>query len=241
MRGPEGNLSCGDSQMKTTKAYLAGLGTTGIMIGATLLLVVLGTGFAAFDSLPARGASGPALERVVVDDDALPPAGHGKPLAGADRYRATPRLAVASGAKAGRRTGSGRAAREAGAGRIGGTRGWREVEPGEARDRLGRDVGTGKAGGEGSGKVPGAATPSGGSGEGSGGGASGGGGGSGRNGSDGGGGGPLTGAVDDLWTARASRAAPSRRARSADPHRVRSAPCRGVRPVPSARCSGRGR
>ena len=198
MRGPEGNLSCGDSQMRTTKAYLAGLGTTGIMIGATLLLVVLGTGFAAFDSLPARGASGPALERVVVDDDALPPARHGKPLAGADRYRATPRLAVASGAKAGRRTGSGRAAREAGAGRIGGTRGWREVEPGEARDRLGRDVGTGKAGGEGSGKVPGAATPSGGSGEGSGGGASGGGGGSGRNGSDGGGGGPLTGAVDDL-------------------------------------------
>ena len=130
MRGPEGNLSCGDSQMKTTKAYLAGLGTTGIMIGATLLLVVLGTGFAAFDSLPARGASGPALERVVVDDDALPPAGHGKPLAGADRYRATPRLAVASGAKAGRRTGSGRAAREAGAGRIGGTRGWREVDRG---------------------------------------------------------------------------------------------------------------
>jgi hypothetical protein len=36
--------------MKTTKACLAGLGTTGIMIVDTLLLVVLGTGFAAFDS-----------------------------------------------------------------------------------------------------------------------------------------------------------------------------------------------
>jgi hypothetical protein len=39
-----------DSRMKTTKACLAGLGTTGIMIVDTLLLVVLGTGFAAFDS-----------------------------------------------------------------------------------------------------------------------------------------------------------------------------------------------
>jgi hypothetical protein len=57
--------------MRTTKAYLAGLGMTGILIASTLLLLMLGTGFAAFDSLPDLGG-GRDLERVVLHDGEHP-------------------------------------------------------------------------------------------------------------------------------------------------------------------------
>jgi hypothetical protein len=56
--------------MKTTKAYLAGLGTTGILIGSVVLVLVLGSGFAAFSVLPGVGP-GNTLDRVVVEDEAL--------------------------------------------------------------------------------------------------------------------------------------------------------------------------
>jgi hypothetical protein len=57
--------------MSTTKAYLAGLGTTGILIGSVVVLMVLGTGIVAFDGLPELGSSHRPLERVVVDDETL--------------------------------------------------------------------------------------------------------------------------------------------------------------------------
>jgi hypothetical protein len=187
--------------MKTTKAYLAGLGTTGIMIVATLLLVVLGTGFVAFDALPALGGTGSALERVVLDDhdssllDRPPradaPPASAEQVAAADRHRlearrlAMSRLAWAGGLRADAR----RAARD-------GTRRHAGGERPPAGDLLGGGRGTGNGGGEGGTPTPGDGTPGGGSDGGSapgglsrgGGGA--GGGGSGRGGSGGGGGVP---------------------------------------------------
>ena len=38
--------------VNTTKAYLAGLGTTGILIGSAVLTLMLGTGFVAFSGAP---------------------------------------------------------------------------------------------------------------------------------------------------------------------------------------------
>jgi hypothetical protein len=56
--------------MKTTKAYLAGLGMTGILIGSALVVLVLGSGLAAFERAPDGGRRAAPLERVVLDMDA---------------------------------------------------------------------------------------------------------------------------------------------------------------------------
>jgi hypothetical protein len=55
--------------MKTTTAYLAGLGTTAILIGSILIVLFLGSGVMAFDSPPA-GDPRATLDRVVIRDNA---------------------------------------------------------------------------------------------------------------------------------------------------------------------------
>jgi hypothetical protein len=59
--------------MRTTKAYLAGLGMTGIVIGSILVLLVVGTGFVSFDGVPAVDEGRDRLERVIVDDGGRAP------------------------------------------------------------------------------------------------------------------------------------------------------------------------
>ena len=58
--------------MKTTKAYLAGLGTAVILIASAFLALTLGTGFVSVDNAPALDDAPYQLERVVVED-ARPP------------------------------------------------------------------------------------------------------------------------------------------------------------------------
>jgi hypothetical protein len=67
--------------MKTTKSYLAGLGTTGVLIASVLTVMVIGTGLVGFDGRELGGGGSP-LERVVVGDEA-----RGKP--GKSRSRRT--------------------------------------------------------------------------------------------------------------------------------------------------------
>jgi hypothetical protein len=55
--------------MRTTKAYLAGLGTTGVLIASILAVMVIGTGIVGFDGQELRDGGRP-LDRVVVDHDA---------------------------------------------------------------------------------------------------------------------------------------------------------------------------
>ncbi|HMJ97372.1 MAG TPA: hypothetical protein VK486_16090 [Thermoleophilaceae bacterium] len=52
--------------MNTTKAYLAGIGTTGILVGSIAVLLVLGSGLAAFDGLPDLAQRPAPLDRVVL-------------------------------------------------------------------------------------------------------------------------------------------------------------------------------
>jgi hypothetical protein len=59
--------------MRTTKAYLAGLGMTGIVMGSILVLLVVGTGFVSFDGVPAVDEGRDRLGRVVVDDGGRAP------------------------------------------------------------------------------------------------------------------------------------------------------------------------
>ncbi len=54
--------------MKTTKAYLAGLGTAVILIASAFVALMLGTGFVAVDNAPALDNAPYPLERVVVED-----------------------------------------------------------------------------------------------------------------------------------------------------------------------------
>jgi hypothetical protein len=58
--------------MRTTKAYLAGLGTTGVLIASVLTVMVIGTGLVGFDGYELGGGASP-LERVIVGHGA-----HGK-------------------------------------------------------------------------------------------------------------------------------------------------------------------
>jgi hypothetical protein len=55
--------------MRATKAYIAGLGTTGILITCFLLLLSVGSALIAFEGWPGA-ASGDGLERVVVKNQA---------------------------------------------------------------------------------------------------------------------------------------------------------------------------
>ena len=52
--------------MNTTKAYLAGLGTTGILIGSAVLVLMLGTGFVGFTGAPELDDAPYRLERVTI-------------------------------------------------------------------------------------------------------------------------------------------------------------------------------
>jgi hypothetical protein len=54
--------------MKTTKAYLAGLGMAGLVIGSILVLLAVGTGVVGFDGTPRLGRSKHPLDRVVAGD-----------------------------------------------------------------------------------------------------------------------------------------------------------------------------
>ena len=75
----------------TRKAYLAGLGTTGILIGSAVLALMLGTGFVAFTGAPELDDAPATLERVIVKER---PAGHdrrdGRKRTGAARGGAGP-------------------------------------------------------------------------------------------------------------------------------------------------------
>ena len=145
--------------MKTTKAYLAGLGTTGILIGSVMVLMVLGTGIVAFDGLPGLESSHGPLERVVVDEDladgAADTAGRkrhisGRVLAGAQWYRLGSRPLVADerGGAALRRTAAGRRAARRRSHGHGGAQA-------RAGTRLGGGASTGNAGTGGTGSLPG--------------------------------------------------------------------------------------
>jgi len=83
--------------VKATKAYLAGLGTTGILIGCFLVLLTVGSALVAFNGWPGV-ASGDGLERVVVKNQA---------------ERATARAERDATAKRGHAVGERRAARAA--------------------------------------------------------------------------------------------------------------------------------
>jgi hypothetical protein len=54
--------------MKATKAYIAGLGTTAVLIGSFLLLLAVGSALVAFDGWPGAAADD-GLDRVVVERD----------------------------------------------------------------------------------------------------------------------------------------------------------------------------
>jgi hypothetical protein len=80
-----GNRPFGSWPMRTTKAYLAGIGTTGVLIASVLTVMVIGTGLVRFDGYEPGGGGSP-LERVVVGD-----APHGK------RAKSQPRRTDAGG------------------------------------------------------------------------------------------------------------------------------------------------
>src|SRR5215207_9765743 len=145
--------------MKTTKAYLAGLGTTGILIGSVMVLMVLGTGIVACDGLPGLESSHGALERVVVDEDLADGAADtaarkrhisGRALPGAQWYRLGSRPLVADerGGAALRRTAAGRRAARRRSHGHGGAQA-------RAGSRLGGGASTGNAGTGGTGSLPG--------------------------------------------------------------------------------------
>jgi len=55
--------------MKAAKAYLAVLGTTGLLTATVVVLLVVGSGVAAFEGPPDAGGTTSPLERIVVDED----------------------------------------------------------------------------------------------------------------------------------------------------------------------------
>ena len=54
--------------VKTSKAYIASLGTSGVLISSFLLLLLVGSAIVAFNGIPGTGAAD-GLERVVVDPE----------------------------------------------------------------------------------------------------------------------------------------------------------------------------
>ena len=54
--------------MKTSKAYLAGIGATGVLVGWIVGMLVLGSGIVAFDGVPDLGQAPAPLERVVLKE-----------------------------------------------------------------------------------------------------------------------------------------------------------------------------
>jgi hypothetical protein len=54
--------------VNTRKAYVAGLGTTGILIGSAVLALMLGTGLVAFTGAPELDDAPYTLEQVIVKE-----------------------------------------------------------------------------------------------------------------------------------------------------------------------------
>jgi hypothetical protein len=139
--------------MRTTKAYLAGLGMTGIVIGSILILLVIGTGLVAFDGVPNFWAAKDPLERVVVEDEPGGGAGNARAgqaglLAAAGRYPPATRSLAAERRQGAARRGPARrraAHRRAVEGHGGAVAG----------DRLGGGAGAGMGRGIGDGALPG--------------------------------------------------------------------------------------
>jgi hypothetical protein len=73
----------------TTKAFLGGIGMSGILVGCVLLVLAIGSGLVAFGGLPKLGAGDP-LERVIVGDEPV------RATPGARRDGAAPQPAVAA-------------------------------------------------------------------------------------------------------------------------------------------------
>ena len=76
--------------MRATKAYIAGLGTTGILITCFVLLLTVGSALIAFEGWPGV-ASGDGLERVVVKNQAARDAAQSRHRARAERGEAADR------------------------------------------------------------------------------------------------------------------------------------------------------
>jgi hypothetical protein len=79
--------------MKAAKAYLAVLGTTGLLTATVVVLLVVGSGVAAFEGPPDAGGTTSPLERIVVDEDAEAAAdgARARRAAGLEAHRAAPR------------------------------------------------------------------------------------------------------------------------------------------------------
>jgi hypothetical protein len=95
--------------MKYTKAYLAGLGMIGLLIGFAVILLMLGSRSVAFEGPPdSHGAPSP-LERIVIEDETAAVRG-GRP----------PRVSQPLGASGGENGSPGRGAPDGGSGAPGG-------------------------------------------------------------------------------------------------------------------------
>jgi hypothetical protein len=70
----------GELPVKTTKAFLAGLGASALLSAAVLLVLVVGSGLVAVGEAPRFGAGDP-LEQVIVEDEASGGAARDSPIA----------------------------------------------------------------------------------------------------------------------------------------------------------------
>jgi hypothetical protein len=151
--------------MRITKAYLAGLGTTGVLIASVLTVMVIGTGLVGFEGHEFGGGGSP-LERVVVGDGAhakraksrsrRTDAGGGRLVAGAERHRPASRQQVAERTReaGGRRDAAGRRASRRRAHGHGGTPVRADVLSGGAAAGRRSGGGTGKPPGRSGGGMP---------------------------------------------------------------------------------------
>ncbi len=65
---PDLRMGIARRTMKTSKAYLAGIGATGVLVGWIVGMLVLGSGIVAFDGVPDLGRAPAPLERVVLKE-----------------------------------------------------------------------------------------------------------------------------------------------------------------------------
>ena len=70
--------------MKASRAYIAGLGTTGVLIASFLLLLMVGSAFVAFQGAPGQ-ASNDGLDRLDVSEESRSALRSRAPLSGGDR------------------------------------------------------------------------------------------------------------------------------------------------------------
>jgi hypothetical protein len=101
--------------MKTTKAYLAGLGMAGMVIGSILVLLAVGTGVVGFDGTPGLGRSKHPLDRVVAGDRGAAGRARTRQVDGKRPWPAV--TATADGPRSGSRAGGGDPRKRAARGR----------------------------------------------------------------------------------------------------------------------------